>query len=178
MSVALALLLAVGAAEPPPLLLEAMREPAAVEVSLSLATPLPDDLAEALASGAEVRLTYPLRVKAKRKIWWDRRVWGGEVVTIAAFDPITGRYNCEMILDGIISASREVETLADARRWLVEPAPVRVELPENRRQAVLEIRARAVFSSSITWLVFPTQEATPWTELTLVPSGAVEADDD
>ena len=178
MSVALALLLAVGAAEPPPLILEATREPAAVEVSFSLTAPLPDEIAEALHSGAEVRLTYPLRVKAKRKMWWDRRVWGGEVVTIAAFDPVTGRYNCEMILDGIITASREVETLADARRWLVEPAPVRVELPENRRQAVLEVRARVVFSSGTTWLVFPTQDATPWAELTLVPSATTEADDD
>jgi hypothetical protein len=177
MSVALALLLAVGAAEPPPLILEAMREPAAVEVSLALAAPLPDALAEALVSGAEVRLTYLLRVKAKRKLWWDRRVWGGEVVTIAAFDPVTGRYRCEMILDGIITASREVELLADARRWLVEPAPVRVELPESRRQAVLEVRARAVFSSGTTWLVFPTQEATPWTNLILVPPGTADADD-
>ena len=171
MSLVLALLLAAGVADPAPLALETVREPAAVEVSFELKQPLPDTLASALESGAEVRLVYPLRVKAKRRGWWDRRVWAGELVTIAAFDPVTGRYRCEVILDGIITAGSEVESIDDARRWLVAPAPVRVELPENRREAILKVRVRAVFASGTTWLVFPTQEATPWVEAILTPPG-------
>ena len=177
MPLALVLLLAVGAAEPPPLTLDTVREPAAVEVHFELVGSLPDDLADALAAGAEVRLTYPLKVKAKRKAWWDRKVWGGEVVTLAAFDPVTGRYRCEMVLDGVITASREVESLAAARRWLVAPPPVRVELPENRRESILQVRVRAVFSSGTTWLVFPTQDATEWVEATLTPAAAAPDDD-
>jgi hypothetical protein len=169
MPFAFVLLLAAGIAQPSPIALEATREPAAVEVSFRLTGPLPADLAAAVESGAEVRLTYPLRLKAKRRAWWDRRVWAGELVTITAFDPVTGRYRCELILDGIITANREAETVEEAIRWLSEPAPVRVELPENRRRAILKVRVRAVFSSGTTWLIFPTQEATPWTEISLLP---------
>jgi hypothetical protein len=173
----LVLLLAASVAEPPPLTLEAAREPTAVEVSFRLTTPLPEDLSAALESGAEVRLVYPLRVKAKRKAWWDRKVWTGELVTITTFDPVTGRYRCVLILDGIITASREVESAPEAHDWLAAPPPVRVELPENRRRAHLKVRVRAVFSSGTTWLIFPTQNATPWVEVALPPLSEPEATD-
>jgi len=160
----LVLLLATGIALPDPLTLEVTREPAAVEVSFKLASAMPDDLSAGLESGAEVRLAYPLRVKAKRRGWWDRRVWSGELVTTAAFDAVTGRVRGEVILDGINTEKREIETAEDAVRWLTTPPPVRVELPEERRQAILKVRVRAVFSSGTTWLIFPTQDATPWVE--------------
>jgi hypothetical protein len=163
------LLLATGIALPDPLVLEVTRDPAAVEVSFRLAAPLPDDISAALESGAEVRLTYPLRVKAKRRGWWDRRLWSGELVTISAFDAVTGRFRCEVILDGIITESEEAESAEEALLWLTSPPPVRVELPEERRQATLKVRVRAVFSSGTTWLIFPTQNATPWVETSLDP---------
>jgi hypothetical protein len=169
MPFALVLLFAASVAAPPPLALDVSREPAAVEVHFRLTAALPEDLSSALSSGAEVRLVYPLRLKAKRKAWWDRRVWSGELVTAAGFDPVTGRYRCELVLDGIITASREVESFDQATEWLTQPSPVRVELPENRRNATLKVRVRAVFSSGTTWLIFPTQDATPWTEVVLAP---------
>jgi hypothetical protein len=169
MSIALVLLLAAAAAVPEPIALEAAREPAAVEISFELVTPLPDDLADALASGAEVRLVYPLRVKAKRRGLVDKRLWSGELVSIAAFDPVTGRYRCQVVLDRIITSTGEVESAEAAHRWLTAPPPVRVELPENRQHANLKIRVRAVFSSGTTWLIFPTQDATPWAEISLDP---------
>jgi len=176
MPFALVLLLAMGIVLPDPLVLEVTREPTAVEVNFRLATSLPDGLSASLESGAEVRLTYPLRVKAKRRGWWDRRVWSGELVTTAAFDAVTGRFRCEVVLDGIITESREIETAEDAVHWLITPPPVRVELPEERRQAILKVRVRAVFSSGTTWLIFPTQNATPWVEFILErppdPAGA------
>lgn len=167
MPFALALVLAAGIVLPDPLILEATRESAAVEVSFRLTAALPEDLTTALGSGAEVRLTYPLKIKAKRRGWWDRRLWSGELVTIAAFDAVTGRYRCEVVLDGIITESEEVESPDDAVRWLTAPPPVRIQLPEARRQALLKVRVRTVFSSGTAWLIFPTQDATPWMEVTL-----------
>lgn len=177
MPFALILLLAAGLVVPEPLLLEAVREPAAVEIDFRLGADPPDELVAALDAGAEVRLAYPLKVKAKRRGWWDRRVWSGELVTISAFDPVTGRYRCQVVLDGIITSTGEVETAEDAMRWLTDPPPVRVELPEERRRANLRVRVRAVFSSGTTWLIFPTQDATPWAEITLEPlTGPVDTD--
>jgi hypothetical protein len=178
MPFALVLLLAAGAAQPAPLTLEATRESTVVEIRFELTSPLPEDLSSALESGAEVRLTYPLRLKAKRKAWWDRRIWAGELVTITAFDPVTGRYRCELVLDGIVTGNREVESLEAAIEWLRAPAPVRVEVPENRRRANLKVRVRAVFSSGTTWLIFPTQDATPWVEAMLSPPPEPPADAD
>jgi hypothetical protein len=165
----LALVAAVAAAHPDPLTLAAIREPAAVEVSFRLEGELPDELSASLAAGAEVRLAYPLRVRAKRRGLWDHRVWTGELVSIVAFDPVTGRYRCQVILDGIITSTGEADTPEAARRWLVSPPPVRIELPEERRRLALRVRVRAVFSSGTTWLIFPTQDATPWVELAVDP---------
>jgi hypothetical protein len=178
MPFALVLLLAAGVVQSEPLALEASRAATVVDIRFELTKPLPGDLSTALASGAEVRLTYPLRLKAKRKAWWDRRVWSGELVTIVAFDPVTGRYRCALVLDGIITANREVESLESATAWLRAPEPVRVEVPENRRRATLKVRVRAVFSSGTTWLIFPTQDATPWVEITLPPPPEPSADAD
>jgi hypothetical protein len=165
----LALLLAAGIALPDPVALEVIREPAMVEVGFRLVVSLPDDVVAALESGAEVRLTYPLRVRAKRRGWWDRRLWTGELVTIAAFDAVTGRFRCQVIVDGVITASNEAESIDEALVWLTHPPSVRVELPVERRRATLRIRVRAVFSSGTTWLIFPTQDATPWSEINLEP---------
>jgi hypothetical protein len=169
MSLALVLLLAAAITAPDPLILEAVREPAVVEVDFSLAVAPPDEISQALTSGAEVRLVYPLKVKAKRKGWIDRKLWSGELVAIAALDPVLGRYRCQVILDGIITSTGEAESAEAALSWLTDPPPVRVELPEARRRAVLKVRARAIFSSGTTWLIFPTKEATPWVEIVLQP---------
>jgi Domain of unknown function (DUF4390) len=165
----LVLLLATGIALPDSVALEVTRDPATVEIDIRLLQPLPEEISQSLVSGAEVRLSYPLRVRAKRRGWWDRRLWTGEVVTISAFDAVTGRFRCQVILNGIITASGEAESNEEALLWLTNPPPVRVELPVERRQATLRIRVRAVFSSGTTWLIFPTQNATPWTELILEP---------
>lgn len=167
MSLLLTLLLAAGVALPDPLTLEVAREPTAVEVAFRLDADLPEELAEALSAGAEVRLAYTLRVKAKRRSLWDKRVWSGELVTIAAFDPVTGRYRCQVVLDGIITSTGETESADAAREWLAAPPPVRVELPEERRRSDLRVRVRATFARGTTWLIFPTQDATPWVEIVL-----------
>ncbi len=172
MSFALVLLVVAGVTSPEPLTVEVVRSHTTVDISFELTQPLPDELASALASGAEARLSYTLKIKARRKAWWDRRVWSGQLVAIAAFDPITGRYRCSVVLDGVITSTGEGESAEAARQWLRAPPPVRVELPEARRDAELRIRVRAVFSTGTTWLVFPTQNATPWVEVVPPPPAA------
>jgi hypothetical protein len=176
MSVALILLLAAGIAAPEPLALEATRGPSVVEVDFELAAAPPDEISQALVSGAEVRLVYPLRVKARRKGWIDRKLWSGELVTFASLDPVLGRYRCQVVLDGIITSTGEADSPEEALEWLTDPPEVRVELPEARRRAVLKVRVRAIFSSGTTWLIFPTQDATPWVEISLDPLPDPDAD--
>lgn len=165
MPIALFLLLVAGVAAADPLAVDAVHERAAVEISFELVSPLPDAIVDALDAGAETRVAYPIRIKAKRKAWWDRRLWSGRLVAIAAFDPVTGRFRCSVVLDGVITSSAEVDSADEARAWLAAPPPVRVELPEERRDDELRVRVRAVFATGTAWLVFPTQDATPWLEV-------------
>lgn len=172
MPLALAFLLAAAVALPDPLAVEAVRESAAVEVEIHQTAPLPDELRSTLSAGAEVRVAYPIRIKAKRRSLWDKRLWSGELVTIAAFDPVTGRHRCQVVLDGVITSTGEVESSSAAELWLMAPPPVRIELPEERRDAALKVRVRAIFSRGTTWLIFPTQDASPWVEISLDPPPA------
>ncbi len=75
----------------------------------------------------------------------------------------------QVILDGIITSTGEAETAEAALTWLIDPPPVRIELPEARRRAILKVSVRAIFSSGTKWLIFPTQNATPWMEISLEP---------
>lgn len=176
MPFALLLLAASVVASPGPLALEVSREPAAVEIDFALDEPPPETLRETLESGAEARLSYPVRLRAKRKAWWDWKIWTGELVSLASLDPVIGRYRCQVILDGIITSTGEAETAEEAMEWLTDPPPVRVELPEARRGAALRVRVRAVFARGTTWLIFPTQDATGWAEIVLdAPADAADA---
>jgi hypothetical protein len=176
MPFALLLVAASVVAAPGPLALEVSREPAAVEIDFALAEPPPETLRETLESGAEARITYPLRLRAKRKAWWDWKVWTGELVSLASLDPVIGRYRCQVVLDGIITSTGEAETVEEATAWLTDPPSVRVELPEARRGAALRVRVRAVFARGTAWLIFPTQDATEWAEVVLdAPAETVDA---
>ncbi len=151
--------LAVGSS--PPLEVQLHRSGAALEVQLTLNSPLPASLHEALPSGAQVRVVYPIQVRSRRALLWDRRVWRGELVSTVAFDPVTGRYRCELLLNDVIVASRETTSPDAALDWLRAPPPFRVILPPTRH--ALYLRARAVYSSTTTWLVVPQTEGISWT---------------
>jgi hypothetical protein len=138
-------------------------------VSFRLLEPLPEAIEDALPSGAVVNIRYPIRVRAPRRMWWDRKLWKGDAVAKASFDPVTGRYRCELVLDGVIVTGADFDDLADVRSWLAEPGPVRFALPEGRRKAALKVRIRAVFSSSTKWLVFPSAKGTKWVEVLVSP---------
>ena len=153
------------------LALQVVHEPHALEVRVLLLDPLPDDLRNSLRSGSPVRVGYPIRVRARRKLWWDRRVWRGDLLSVASFDAITGRYRCEAILDGAIIETREAASIDEASAWLTNPPSVRIVLPDKHADATLKVRARAVFAESTTWLVFPSVEGTDWTEEPLFLSG-------
>lgn len=164
MSCVLTVLLAAAVSAAPPLELETALEGDTLRVAFRLTEPLPEPIETALPSGAEVTVRYQIRVRSSRKMWWDRKVWKGEAVAGAAFDPVTGRYRCELVLDGVIVASREVGGLDDATRWLVEPEEVRFAIPQKSLKGHLKVRVRAVYSSSTRWLVFPDTEGTAWVE--------------
>jgi hypothetical protein len=158
-----ALLAALLAAQGP-MALEVEHDHDVLTVSFQLLGALPESMAEALPTGAVVRIQYPLRVRNPRPMWWDKKMWKGEVVAAASFDPITGRYRCEVVLDGVIVNSRELSSAAAAREFLMSPGPVLLSLPLPKK-AKLFVRVRAIFSSSTKWLLFPSVEGTKWVEV-------------
>jgi hypothetical protein len=148
----------------PPLALDVKRDRDALRVSFQLIEELPEAIDAALPTGALVRVRYPLRVRIPRRLWWDRKIWKGEVTASATFDPVTGRYRCAVVLDGVIVTSRELETAASARQFLTNPGPVLLSLPPTKKSP-LKVRVRAIFSSSTKWLLFPAAEGTKWVEV-------------
>ena len=169
------LALAVAIIAPAPLTVHISPEHQSLDVRLELNVPLPEVFLDALPSGGIVRVIYPLRVRSRRSFWWDGRVWKGELTSQASFDPITGRYRCELLLDEIVVASNEVDTMNDAVTWLRTPPSVRLVLHDDfKKLDRLYLRARAVFSTSTTWLVFPDREGTDWVSVPVVerPTGS------
>ena len=167
-SVAAALLLLVSFASEA-LLVEVDRGPEAISVRFELLTEMPDGVMTAVSSGARVEVDYSLRVYARRKMFPDNRIWKGVARATVTFDAITGRYLCQLIVNGSTTVSREVESEEVARQWLAAPPAVEVPLAKGRRDAFLRVRVRAVFSSGTTWLVFPSTEGTDWVEVKLEP---------
>lgn len=158
----LAACLAAAVAATPSLTAHVQRVGAALEVSFELEAPLPEQLDRALPTGAEVRVRYDIKVHAQRHLWWDRRVWRGEMTATVAFDPVTGRYRCEQQLEGVIVASTETSSADAARSWLTAPPSIRMVLP--RAKGALRLRARAILNTGTTWLVFPTTTGSDWVE--------------
>jgi hypothetical protein len=150
-----------------PMLIEVDRGPNELVIRIELVEALPEAVESAFSTGSRVAIDYPLRIYARRRMIPDRKIWKGVVQSAVAFDAVTGRYLCQLIVNRAITASREVDSAAEARRWLVAPPVVTVQIPEARREAFLRVRARAVFSSGTTWLVFPSTEGTSWVEMRL-----------
>ena len=143
------------------------RGPEELTVRLELLVETPEAVANSISSGARIEIDYPLRVYARRRMFPDRRVWKGVARSTVTFDAITGRYLCQLIVNGSTTVSREVDSVAFALQWLTAPPAVDVPLPKAPRDAFLRVRARAVFSSGTTWLVFPSTEGTDWVEVKL-----------
>ena len=162
------LVVAAGLAAPAePLVVNVARERDALEVRVELIAPLPDALQAALPTGAQVRVAFPVRLRVHRSFFWDRRMWHGEITSSVAFDPVVGRYRCELVLDRVIVATRETPSPTEALAWLRSPPPVRLDLPAGRRTADLLVRVRAVYASATRWLMFPSVEGTDWVEVRL-----------
>lgn len=149
------------------MVIEVDRQPDELVIRIELVEDLPEGVESAFSSGSRVAIDYPLRVYARRRLFPDRKVWKGVVQSAVVFDAVTGRYLCQLIVDGTATASREIDSAADAHRWLVAPPVVEVPIPKARREAFLKVRVRAVFSSGTKWLVFPSTEGTEWVEMRL-----------
>jgi hypothetical protein len=149
------------------LLVEVDRGPEELVVRFELLAEMPESVVNTVSSGARIEIDYPLRVYARRRMFPDRRIWKGEARSTVTFDAITGRYLCQLIVNGSTTVSREVDSVEFALQWLMAPPSVEVPLPKGRRDAFLRVRVRAVFSSGTTWLVFPSSEGTDWVEVKL-----------
>lgn len=169
---ALALALALAAT---PMTLDVARQGDAIVLSIALPEELPEAITERLSTGATTEIDYALRVYAPRKLIPDRRVWKATAKATVTFDAVTGRYLCQLIVNGDTTASREVDTLEAARRWLRSPPAVEFVVPPGRRDDLLRVRARAIFASGTSWLVFPTTEGTEWVEVQVEARAADEA---
>lgn len=152
-----------------PMALEIERGPEKLSIRFSMLQELPESIEETLSSGAAAIIDYPLRVYGRRRLLPDRRVWKGIARVTVNFDGVTGRYLCQLIVNGDTTASREVESVDEARAWLKAPPSVEVALPKARADDMLRVRVRAVFESGTTWLVFPSTEGTDWLEVRLDP---------
>lgn len=170
----LAVLLAASAATAAPIVVDTKLEHDTLTVEFRLTEPLPATVEAALPSGVAVEVRYQVRVRSTRKMWWDKKMWTGEAVATAVFDPVIGRFDCELVVDGVIVSSHEVETIDTARSWLTDPGRVRFAMPAELQSRPLWVRVRAVFSSSTKWLFFPDTEGTEWVEAPIaVPTGEV-----
>ncbi|MBD3849651.1 MAG: DUF4390 domain-containing protein [Acidobacteria bacterium] len=165
-SLVAALLLVVSLASDA-LLVGVDRSPEELAIRFELLVEMPEAVANTISSGARIEIDYPLRVYARRRMFPDRRIWKGVARSTVTFDAITGRYLCQLIVNGSTTVSREVDSVEFALQWLTAPPAVEVPLPKGRRAAFLRVRARAVFSSGTTWLVFPSTEGTDWVEVKL-----------
>lgn len=143
------------------------RGPEELVIRCELLAETPAAVTKSISSGARIEIDYPLRVYARRRMFPDRRIWKGVARSTVTFDAITGRYLCQLIVNGSTTVSREVDSVDFALQWLTAPPAVEVPLPKGRRDAFLRVRARAVFSSGTTWLVFPSTEGTDWVEVKL-----------
>ncbi len=170
MPASLCVLALVAALAAEPMILEVERGEETLIISFSLDQDLPESIEQPLSSGATVVLDYPLRVYARRRVLPDRRVWKGVARVTVNFDAVTGRFLCQLIVNGDTTASREVHSVKEARAWLKSPPAVELDLPEARRDAVLRVRVRAVFASGTSWFVFPSTDGTDWYEVRLDPA--------
>ena len=150
-----------------PLSVNVTQERDGLMLDFSLVETPPEGFNDALPSGAVVRLTYMIQLRSERRWMWDGRVWKGVLLVSAVFDPITGRYRCESILDNVIVATEEFSDIESASRWLTHPPEVRLAMHDYTRWHKLRIRVRAIYSSSTTWLIFPSTEGTDWVEVRL-----------
>ena len=160
---ALLLALAASGAGQPALTVTAHWEPTGLQVELHLSVPLPEAMEKALPSGAVVRVLYPLKVRSRRKLWWDKRLFSAEAESLVAFDPLTGRYRCQFRLGEVVVAVHETASIEAARDWLTDPPPFHIVIARRRKH--VRIEARAIFASGSTWLVFPTSTGTDWVEV-------------
>jgi hypothetical protein len=140
-----------------------------LEIRFELAEALPQTVETSLSSGATTEIAYSVRVYGRRRFFPDRKIWKGIARATVRFDAVTGRYVCQLIVNGSTTTSGEIDTLDAARGWLRAPPPIEVSLPEARREASLRVRVRAVFASGTAWLVFPSTDGTDWVEISNDP---------
>ncbi len=160
-TVLVSMMLAAGSL--PPLEVHVHRADGALEVKLKLNAALPKSMSDALPSGAQLSVTYAIQVRRERPLLWNPKIWDGKAVAMVMFDPLTGRYRGELLLNDVIVAHREMTSGTRALDWLRSPPSFRLILPRSKRALIL--RTRAIFATDTTWLIFPVARGTGWVRI-------------
>ena len=87
------------------------RGPEELVIRFELLADMPESVVNTISSGARIEIEYPLRVYARRRMFPDRRIWKGVARSSVTFDAITGRYLCQLIVNGSTTVSREVDSV-------------------------------------------------------------------
>ena len=85
------------------------RGPEELAIRFELLAEMPESVVNTVSSGARIEIDYPVRVYGRRKMFPDRRIWKGVARSTVTFDAITGRYLCQLIVNGSTTVSREVD---------------------------------------------------------------------
>ena len=94
------------------------RGPEELVIRFELLAEMPESVVNTVSSGVRIEIDYPLRVYGRRKMFPDRRIWKGVARSTVTFDAITGRYLCQLIVNGSTTVSREVDSVEVALKWL------------------------------------------------------------
>ena len=105
---ALVLLIVSLAADPLSVEVDRGIEELVIRIKLQVETPA--TVVDGMSSGARVEIDYPVRVYARRRLFPDRKVWKGVARSTVTFDAVTGRYLCQLIVNGSTTVSREVDS--------------------------------------------------------------------
>jgi len=153
-----ALLLAVAAV--PDLEVTLSPAPGRLSINLAVERQLPEEWRDALAGGAPVSITYPVRLFRNRRWLWDQRLAGHELVVRGQRDPLTGVFTLVAELDGGILASGQTGGLDEAVHWMTHPPTAEIPVPLHHDPLWLVVRAE--FMTRFKLLVIPSTEGTGW----------------
>ncbi len=157
---ALLLAAALPGAKPSGLEVSLAPSPGRLTVQLAANREVPGEWSRALAGGAQVTITYRLRLFRNRRWLWDQRLAGHELVVEAQRDPLTGIFTLIARQDGEVLASGHAATLEEAIHWVTHPPPAVIPVPLRHEPLWLVVRAEYLTRYKL--LVIPSTVGTEW----------------
>lgn len=151
-----------AAALKPDLEVQLTPAPGRLSVQMVVHQALPAEWTQALSAGAQVSITYRLRLYRNRRWMWDLRLASHELEVKAQRDPLTGVFTLVAEMDRDILASGQADSLEEAIFWVTHPPTAEVVVP--LRHEPLWLFARAEYFTKYKLLVIPSTEGTEWVQ--------------